>query len=117
MALNYKRIGLRIKETRKTICGISQAELAELTELSDSYISHIETGLKKISLELLVRIANALEVTADYLLMGQQPYDRVTYMSETESLLKGCTDFESTVIIRAVSDLKKNLQESLWMLK
>ncbi|MBE6561763.1 MAG: helix-turn-helix transcriptional regulator [Ruminococcaceae bacterium] len=36
--------------------------------LSDGYVSYIETAAKSVSLDVFVRIANALEVTADELL-------------------------------------------------
>ena len=43
MAVNYERIGKRIQELRK-LKKMSQADLAEHTGMSVSYISHIETG-------------------------------------------------------------------------
>ena len=58
MAVNYERIGKRIQELRK-LKKMSQADLAEQTGMSVSYISHIETGIKHASLESVVRIANA----------------------------------------------------------
>ena len=42
MAVNYERIGKRIQELRK-LKKMSQADLAEHTGMSVSYISHIET--------------------------------------------------------------------------
>ena len=62
MAVNYERIGKRIQELRK-LKKMSQADLAEHTGMSVSYISHIETGIKHASLESVVRIANALGIT------------------------------------------------------
>ena len=49
MAVNYERIGKRIQELRK-LKKMSQADLAEHTGMSVSYISHIETGIKHASL-------------------------------------------------------------------
>ena len=67
MTLNYLIIGKRIKEARKKK-HLSQAQLCELVGLSNGYISYIETASKGVSLDALVRIANALNVTADELL-------------------------------------------------
>ncbi len=50
MAVNYDRIGKRIQQLRK-LKKLSQADLAEFTGMSVSYISHIETGIKHASLE------------------------------------------------------------------
>ena len=63
--INYYTIGQRVKEARKKK-HLSQADLAEAVEKSTSYISYMETGLKCMSLETLVDIANALDVSADY---------------------------------------------------
>ena len=46
MSLNFKLIGLRVKESRLQK-RMSQAELAERTDLSVSFISHIETENKR----------------------------------------------------------------------
>lgn len=48
--------------------GLSQAELAKRAGLQDSAISHFETGTRKPSFDNLRRLADALDVTTDYLL-------------------------------------------------
>lgn len=52
MNVNFKLIGKRIQEVRKQQ-EMTQAELAALTDMSDSYISYIETAKKQASLESL----------------------------------------------------------------
>jgi XRE family aerobic/anaerobic benzoate catabolism transcriptional regulator len=44
--------------------GLTQADLAEATELTPQYVSQIERGLKAPSLETLDALARALGVTA-----------------------------------------------------
>ena len=46
----------------------SQGKLAETAGLPPSSIAHFESGSRKPSFDTLRRIANALEVTTDYLL-------------------------------------------------
>jgi len=48
--------------------GISQEELAALTELDRTYISGIERGKRNLSLKNILKIASALNVTASQLL-------------------------------------------------
>lgn len=48
--------------------GLSQDELAKRAKLQPSAISHFETGSRKPSFDNLKRLADALEVTSDYLL-------------------------------------------------
>lgn len=44
--------------------------LAERIGISNNYLSSIERGKEKPSLEIIVNICNALQVTPDFLLMG-----------------------------------------------
>ena len=60
--------GRRIQDCRQRQ-GMKQEELAELSKLSTAFISAIERGVKKPSLEAFIRIANALNVSSDELLM------------------------------------------------
>lgn len=46
----------------------SQSDLASRAEMPPSSIAHFETGSRKPSFDTLRRLANALEVTTDYLL-------------------------------------------------
>jgi transcriptional regulator with XRE-family HTH domain len=48
--------------------GYSQGDLAERAKMPPSSIAHFESGSRKPSFETLRRLANALEVTTDYLL-------------------------------------------------
>ncbi|WP_025686054.1 helix-turn-helix domain-containing protein [Paenibacillus maysiensis] len=56
-----KLVGARIRNLRKQR-GLSQAKLAELSELQDSYIGGIERGERNISLKSIDKITSALEV-------------------------------------------------------
>ena len=48
--------------------GLSQGELSNRAGLQPSAISHFETGTRKPSFDNLRRLADALDVTTDYLL-------------------------------------------------
>ncbi|MBQ8786299.1 MAG: helix-turn-helix transcriptional regulator [Oscillospiraceae bacterium] len=109
MTINYKRIGNKIKIFRKSK-HMSQADLAELTELSVPYISHIETGRKKASLETLVKIADVLNVTVDRLLCGNQEHNSKDYEPELRELISDCSIYEKSVIYDTAHSVKKSLR-------
>lgn len=67
--IDWKDIGQRIREKRKEK-GMRQEDLAELAEVSTSYIGMIERGEKFPSLETFIILANALDASADELLSG-----------------------------------------------
>ena len=48
--------------------GLSQAELAKKAGLQSSAVSHFETGTRKPSFDNLRRLADALNLSTDYLL-------------------------------------------------
>ena len=116
MAVNYERIGKRIQQLRK-LKKLSQADLAEFTGMSVSYISHIETSIKKASLESLVRIANVLGVTVDQLLNGNQVNDRVEYSAELAELLSDCNSCEKRILFEVAIAVKNSLRENEWMIR
>lgn len=62
-----RNLGNRIREERLR-CRLTQERLAERVGCNESYIGQIERGTKNPSLETVVGIANALNVSVDYLL-------------------------------------------------
>lgn len=68
--LQYLTMGKRIKERRKEL-GITQNQFAETLQISNNHISTIENGKGHASIELFCKICSALDVTPDYLLVGQ----------------------------------------------
>lgn len=58
-----RRIGLKIKYYRK-LRNLTQAVLAELVACDENYISLIENGHKNVSLKMVYKISNALNISA-----------------------------------------------------
>lgn len=67
--IDYESLGRRVKLARRR-AGIRQADLAKRLGISYQYMSMIETGKRKLSLGMLVSLANELGVTTEYLLNG-----------------------------------------------
>lgn len=65
-----KEIGQRIREERNKI-GLSRGEFAEILELSDYYVGQLERGERQMSLPVLIKVANSLHITLDYLVFGK----------------------------------------------
>ena len=64
MTINYQRIGKKIRELRIKR-KLSQETLAELCNLSSSYISYIETGKKRLSFATLEKVSKYLNFDID----------------------------------------------------
>ena len=71
--LDFKTIGLKIKERRQQL-GITQEHIANVLDVNPSHISNIECGRANPSLTALVKIANILECSVDYFISGEYTY-------------------------------------------
>ena len=60
-------MGDRIKDIRKKQ-GLTQEQLAEKLDISIEYVSQIERGMKMPSMQIFIKLVEALDVSADYLL-------------------------------------------------
>jgi len=63
----YKAIGKRIQTFRR-LNGMTQAELAEKSNISLSFLGHIERGTRVLSVSTLINIWDSLHCSADHLL-------------------------------------------------
>lgn len=69
MELDYKEIGQRIARRRKTL-GLRQTQVCEMAGINDKYLSCIERATSIPSLEVVMRLAVALNTTPDEFLVG-----------------------------------------------
>ena len=87
--LDYAKLGLKIKEMR-TSKGLTQDNLAEMVSCNTSHISNIENNHTKVSLNVLLAIANSLNTSIDYLLSNQ--YENSSLALDNE-ILRAIKDF------------------------
>lgn len=109
MKINYKIIGKNIRDIRSDR-GMTQAELAEKTDLSIPFVSYIENGSKHPGLETLIKIATALGTTMDVLLLGNQPRDKLTYQKEMREIFDECDDKDRSFILYMVQAIKNGIK-------
>ena len=107
--LNYKEIGQRISNERRKH-NISREQLAELVDLSSTFLGQIERGEKKMGLESLIRLSETLHVSLDYLIKGQRQQTSEKSIDELYGLIQKCSENEITYF-------KKIVQFSLPYLK
>lgn len=116
MAFNYVSIGKRIRNLRMKK-GLTQMELAEMIEKSTSTISYIETGVKSMSLDTFVSIANVLGVSADELLLDSLENTTNLSAKEYTSLLRDCSEYERRVLLDALTAIKASLRNNRFYIK
>ena len=109
MQLDYVIIGNRIREVRKAKKW-TQEILAEKSGIEPSNISHIERAATKLSLQTLVSIANALEVSADDLLYGNLQKSTHVSAKIIDELLSDCTPDELVALAEVLKTTKRVLR-------
>ena len=84
--MDYKRLGERISEERLRL-NLTQAQLAEAVDISDTYMGAIERGERSLTLDTLVRLVNRLGVTVDYLLSDSVSDSDANIMEQVKQIM------------------------------
>ena len=85
MELDYSQIGKRIAQRRKEL-GLKQTEVCERAGINDKYLSCIERATSIPSLEVVMKLALALDTTPDEFLTGTIRYEDDTWRDVAELL-------------------------------
>ena len=110
MLTNTLLIGRRVKEFRRR-AHFTQEKLAEYTDLSVQHIGNIEKGRKQASLSSFIRIADALGITTDLLLLGNCDNEITVHVCEFAELIIGCSNPERDAILDAAIVMSKALRD------
>lgn len=69
-----QRVGDRVRKARN-VKGIPRRVLSEMSGVSQRYLAQLEAGEGNISIALLLRVADALDVTLETLIIEEDPWD------------------------------------------
>jgi len=97
--------GKRLKEVR-TSKKISQEELASRVSIHANHLSRYERDLSMPSIEVVKKIAEALEISIDALVFGEQKPDQIINDKELINLFRGIEQFsnEDKAIVKTLID-------------
>ena len=98
--MDYAALGKRVKAQRK-LMGMTQEELAELAGISSSFMGHIERGTRKMSIETLVKISDALKLSCDMLLQDSLDTD-------VQREAKGMNERKKHILSQIATVLREN---------
>ena len=68
VTVNYENVGNKIRE-RRNFLKVTQENLENDINVSASFISDIENGRRKMSLETMIKISIALKTSLDYFIL------------------------------------------------
>lgn len=108
--LDSKKFGERVLEERLRK-DITQDQLADMIDSTNVVISRIENSERTCSLDYMVRIANALGITANTLLIDSLDItDKTPEEVEVGEILSNCSPEEKAILIRTLEFLKRLLK-------
>ena len=87
MELDYTVIGKNIARRRKKL-GLKQAEVEEMADIGQKYLTNIERAVSIPSIEVVMRLAAALDTTPDEFLVGAARNENEEWRSVAELLRK-----------------------------
>ena len=102
--MSLSNLGDKIRETRLK-CGLTQDRLAEMVDISTNFMSLIENG-RNMSVETLVKIADALGVTVDYLLSDTMEVQGDKIMNQIAQNLSTLSDDEKLFFLNVIKQYK-----------
>jgi len=98
VAVNYDKIGEKIRE-RRTFLKMTQEKLANDVDVSASFISDIENGRRKMSLETMIKISIVLKTSLDYFILENVNSARIKNeikIEELKNLLNPIDEYEQS---------------------
>ncbi len=102
-------IAKRIQHYRY-LAKLSQEQLAAIVEASDTYIRKLEAGDRLPSLDMLMKLARALNTTPNHLLLSSSALGK-NANAGIQELLSDCTPTEFYVLYENMANLKWLLRE------
>ena len=96
---DWKDFGARTKKYREQI-GISKEKFAEMINRSENFVTDLEKGRTSGSVHTLHQIAQALKVTTDSLLYGENMNENKKYSNKEilQNIINRCDDEELQVL-------------------
>ena len=110
--MDYFALGKRIREYR-TSANMTQESFAEKLNLSTHYISQIETGTRKPSLETVFKISQVLNISMDDLFKDSTESKDNNKLYALITMLITRSDNEIEYITATVREMLKHIKNGL----
>ena len=102
--IDYLELGKRIRSERRRQ-DLTQEKLAEIADISDSFLGHIERGGRTLSIETLAKLANALNLSIEYIVCGEFNYQPDMLPAEILEALNRISSSQRKVFLNIMKTL------------
>lgn len=103
--LDFKEIGNKLKSIRQSK-GLTQEYIANMANVNTSHISNIENNRVKISLQTLVYVCKALDVTIDFVLSNEYNLSDTVLDNEIIKELETCDYSTKEQLLKIIKAIK-----------
>lgn len=104
----YTSIGRRIREER-TLRGLSIEKLAEMAEVTPSFLGLIERGERKLSVHTLDKITKALQIQQNELMQAQNKKSAPKWERKISFLFNSLPENTKESVFKILACLANNL--------
>ena len=101
-------LGKKLREVRQ-MKGYTQQTLAEIADIGNVYLGEIERGLKMPSLNIFVKLIEALDISADYILRDELTSGKEYIYDEITQKLKDLTPKQRKTAVDILDAYLRNL--------
>lgn len=106
--MNKSELGKKLRQARQKK-GFTQHALAEIADVGGVYIGEIERGLKMPSLNIFVKLIEALDLSADYILRDELSSGKDYIYDEITQKLKNLTPKQRKTAAEILEAYLRNL--------
>ncbi len=106
--MDKQALGQRLRDARKKK-GYTQQMLADKADIGAVYLGEIERGVKFPSINSFIKIIEALEISADYILRDELTSGKAYVYDEITERLKDLTPKERKTAVDILDAYLKNL--------
>ena len=101
-------LGMKLREARNK-AGFTQEQLAEKADIGVMYLGEIERGVKMPSMKIFIKLIEALDISADYILRNELPSGKEYVLDEITEKLASLTPKQRKAAVEILDAFIKNL--------
>jgi len=109
--IDFNELGNRIRAERRKQ-KLTQKKLAKAAQISNSFMGHIERGGRTLSIKTLANLANALNLSIEYIVCGEFHYQPAMIPSEIHEALNKMNDSQRKMFLAMMKTLADNTASS-----
>ena len=101
-------LGMKLREARNK-AGFTQEQLAEKADIGVMYLGEIERGVKMPSMKIFIKLIEALDISADYILRNELPSGKEYVLDQITEKLADLTPKQRKAAVDILDAYIKNL--------